>query len=206
MTIVGYDISHFQEPPSFWTAFRSGFILAILKATQGVTYTDPKFLSFLKRLRSIPDQLIGAYHFGDDSDGEAQAQHFMAVANGVPLLALDWENNPGGGTMSRAGAEHFVQAVQAKTGKWPLLYGGSLLKETAIPADSPLLKCELWIAQYADAPVLPSGWAKWRLWQSSGDGEGPEPHDVPGVGTNIDVNRFPGTPDDCRRWYEDLKA
>lgn len=202
-SVVGYDISHYEAPASFWTAYKAGFILAILKATQGTAYTDPKFFDFLKRLRTIPDQLIGAYHFGTDADGTDQADHFMEVSDSLPLLALDWETT-GDATMSRGQAEAFVARVEAKTGKWPMLYGGSLIKEITIPAESPLLKCELWIAQYAPAPVLPAGWAKWRLWQSSGDGAGPEPHDVPGVGTNVDVNRFPGTADDCRRWYAAL--
>ena len=204
-TVCGYDISHYDDPcTSFHDAYAAGFILAICKASQGASYVDPKYREFMDRLKTIDGQLVGAYHFGTDADSLSQADHFLSVArDDTKLLALDWEPN-GENTMSLKQAESFVNRVHAETGRWPMLYSGNLAKETPIPATSPLLRCELWLAQYGPTPVCPAQWSKWRLWQSSGDGVGPLPHDVPGIGKNVDVNRFPGSIDDLRRWYAGL--
>jgi lysozyme len=206
-TVCGYDVSHYDGCSSFHDAYNAGFILAICKATQGVRYTDPKYVEYMLRLNTIDGQLTGAYHFGDDSGPLMQASQFLSVVGDAKLLALDWETNIVNGvdhTMSLAQAEQFVSRIHAIRGKWPMLYTGNLAKETHIPATSPLLNCELWLAQYSSQPVLPNGWKSFRLWQSSGDGVGPLPHDVPGIGKSVDVNRFPGSLDDCRRWYSTL--
>ncbi|MGY3459085.1 GH25 family lysozyme M1 (1,4-beta-N-acetylmuramidase) [Bradyrhizobium sp. LM3.4] len=57
----------------------------------------------------------------------------------------------------------------------------------------------LWLCQYGPTPRLPTGFENWWLWQYTGDGIGPLPHNVPGIvagNGGIDLNAFDGTVDE----------
>lgn len=192
------DISHYQNVTSFHQVYDAGIRLVICKATQGLTGVDPKFHDFASRLDTMPEMLKGAYHFGTNADGRQQALHFLNVAK-HKLLVLDWEGN-GSSTMALEQAEDFVTAIHTATGKYPLLYGGALIKQMAvkIKPESPLRKCELWLAQYSTKPVLPKGWDTWRLWQNT------DHFSVAGIEYPCDASMFPGTEEDLRRWYASL--
>jgi lysozyme len=203
------DLSHHNRPESFREAYDHGIRLVIHKATQGRGFIDPDFRAVRDRLAEhLPDMKFGAYHFADARPVQAQVRHFLQVARGVKLLALDWEDNHGGGgTMSLAQAEAFVQMVFDKTGRWPLLYSGSTLKANPPKKGSPLLNCELWLAQYADEPTLPAGWKSkgFRLWQYTDGQAGPDPTFTPGIG-HVDRSIFNGTPEDMDRWFKRVTA
>ena len=42
-TVPGFDISHYQGTVNFAGAYSSGARFVLIKATEGTTYTDPKF-------------------------------------------------------------------------------------------------------------------------------------------------------------------
>jgi lysozyme len=164
---VVIDISHHNGTVDLNNAQQAGIVGIIHKATQGSSYTDPRYQNNFQQAQSL-GLLWGAYHFGNGDDGISQADFFLKTVQPAlhTILVLDFESNNGGSTMSLQEARDFVTHIQAVTGIWPGLYGGSYLKEQlGTQADPILQNCWLWLAQYGPTPVLPPGWTNWTLWQ-----------------------------------------
>jgi lysozyme len=203
------DISHHNgHNLDFQAAAQSGILAVIHKASQGTLYTDPMFSTNRSLIARInPPILFGSYHFGDGSDGSEQAKHYLSMAapKGNELLALDFEGNTAGSTMTLEEARAFVVYVKTRIGKWPLLYGGHYLKEQLqADRDSVLKNCPLWIAQYSAVAVVPPGWNKWSLWQFT-DGMVNSPPTIPGIG-HCDQNRFDGEEADLRAFWASVSS
>lgn len=196
------DISHHNAGSLNFAAAKAGGILGVIqKATQGHSYVDPT-LAAHKAAIGAAGLLFGTYHFGDGSDGGAQAEHYLQIVNPQKgeLVALDFEGNTAGPTMTLEEARAFVTTIQNKLGIWPVLYAGHYLKEQLGQSIDPVLaNCPLWIAQYGPQPVLPTGWLKWSLWQFT-DGMVPSPHNVQGIG-HPDCNRFDGSAGDLAAFW-----
>jgi lysozyme len=161
------DLSHFNGTVDLSKAQQAGIVGIIHKATQGTSYVDPTYQSNFQQAQPL-GLLWGAYHFGTGDDGVTQADFFLKTAQPAAgtLLVLDLESNPAGSTMSLQDARDFVTHIQAVSGIWPGLYGGSYLKEQLGSQPDPILQnCWLWLAQYGPTAVLPPGWANWTLWQ-----------------------------------------
>jgi lysozyme len=188
-----FDVSHHNGTSlDFQAAAAGGSLGAIQKATQGTNWTDP---TWAPNRTSIVNAglMFGSYHFGDGSDGGAQANYFLQVVGPTAgqLLCLDFEQNPAGPSMTIEEARAFVTTVQSSVGKWPLLYSGHYLKDALGGInDSILSNCPLWLAQYGPTAVLPPGWNNWSFWQYT-DGNVGAPAPVPGIG-QCDRNRFDG--------------
>jgi GH25 family lysozyme M1 (1,4-beta-N-acetylmuramidase) len=190
---VVIDISHHNANPDFQQAKAAGIVGVIHKATQGLTYKDPMYLT--NRQKALDAGLLwGAYHFGDGSDGTAQADFFVSVINpdAATLMVLDFEPNTQGATMSLDGARAFVNEVNVKVDRFPGLYSGSLIKEQLGNNKDPVLaQCFFWLAQYGNTAVVPLNWPTWTLWQYTDGNLGPQPHSVAGIG-NCDRDKFNG--------------
>jgi len=193
---VVIDLSHFNEVSDFNAVKADGIVGVIHKATEGIDYIDPKY--FTRRRDALAAGLWwGAYHFATGDDAAMQADSFLtAVAPGpTDLMVLDFEQNSGGSSMTLAGAEQFVTQVQAATGRWPGLYGGSYLKELLEENKSPTLaNCWFWLSEYGPEAHVPANWQLWTMWQYTDGTVGPEPHSVQGVG-NCDRDQFNGDMD-----------
>jgi lysozyme len=178
------DISHFNGDIDFGAVASAGILGIIQKATQGQSDIDPTY----ERNRANATNaglLWGAYHFGTGENGISQAEHFLSVVGDFDnvLLALDFEENPDGPSMDLDQARAFVTRVQARTGRFPGLYGGSFLKELLGDSSDPVLvQCWLWIAEYGPTPIIPPNWGTWTFWQYTDGQQGPEPHTVDGAG------------------------
>lgn len=187
------DLSHHNTVSDFATVKADGIIGIIHKATQGTGYTDPTYAT------RKPDALAaglmwGAYHFGDGTDGTAQAKHFLAVVDPGPtdLIVLDLEPNTQGPTMTVQQAVDFVTYVQSETGRWPGLYSGSYAKDNhAAIQGTVLANCWFWLSQYGPSAIVPQPWSDWTLWQYTDGNVGPDPHTVNGVGP-CDRDQFNG--------------
>ncbi len=195
------DVAHHDAPLDIATMAKSGMNAIICKATQGISFKDSRFEEFKKAAKDA-GVLFGSYHFGNSEDAFAQVAHYLEVANPAPndLVCLDWEKNPSGASMTRSQARQFVQAIHDQRGFWPVIYGGSLLKEQ-IPStgDDILNHCPLWLSQYSGTYSLPPGWKAVTLWQYRG-AETPtgfpyEPHTFEGANGLIDCSQFDGTVD-----------
>src|ERR1051325_9152774 len=108
---VVIDLSHFNDVTSFSDIKSAGIVGVIHKATEYTNWTDPTYAA--PKPQALAAGLWwGAYHFGTNADGAAQARYFLSVADPGPqvLLALDFEQN-GDDTMTLDQAEQFVTEV-----------------------------------------------------------------------------------------------
>lgn len=202
---VVVDLSHHNANVDFNAAKADGISGVIYKATQGATYADPTYAA--RRQEATAAGLHwGAYHFGTAQDVNTQVTHFLATAqpDADTLLVLDWEENSiaSQGTMSLVQAKQFVEEVKTRTGRFPTLYGGSLIKQSVGAGGDPVLKqCPLWLAQYSSNPGLPAGWSEYTMWQYTDGQNGPEPHAVDGIGP-CDRDVFRGTPAELSSFWK----
>ncbi|MCA0303107.1 MAG: glycoside hydrolase family 25 protein [Proteobacteria bacterium] len=181
------DISH-GVAVSDWSAIRRSGILGLIhKATEGGDWIDPSYAQRRPQAEAA-GLLWGAYHFGTRQySGRKQAESFLSVVRPTPdtVIALDLEPNDANprNTMTLAQGEEFAATVQQMTGRLPLLYAHAqwangekygrrnLRLEKPILPNSILAKCDLWLADYREQPVVPYTWESrgWTLWQYAAD-------------------------------------
>ena len=186
---VVVDLSHFNTVTSFPEIKQSGIVGVIHKASEGTNWSDPTYVG--RKQQALAAGLCwGAYHFGVDEDGAAQAQYFLSIVKPGPqdLLALDFEQNPSS-QMTIAQAEQFVNEVYNQTGRYPGFYSdslaGSMLGDNQ---DSTLANCWFWRAEYGgSAPSVPPTWSAWTMWQYTESGS------VPGISGVCDRDTFNGS-------------
>ena len=192
---VVVDISHHNGNVNLIKAKQDGIVGVIHKGTQGTGMSDSKYTAN-RQAAQAAGLLWGAYHFGTRADGAAQADFFLSKVNAddQTLLVLDYEPN-GNSTMTLDQARAFVSRIKAKTGRFPGLYSGSLIKDQlgGKPVDPILSQCFLWIAQYGpQVKNIPQTWPTWTMWQYTDGVAGPSPHSVDGIGP-CDRDQFNGT-------------
>jgi lysozyme len=196
---VVIDLSHFNTVTSFSEVKTGGVVGVIHKATQGTNWADPTYAG-RKQQAQAAGVWWGAYHFGTNADGAAQAQYFLSEVNPGPndLLALDFEENPQS-QMTIAQAEQFVTEVFDQTGSYPGFYSDELAgKLLGSNVSSILANCWFWRAQYdGSSPSVPPTWSTWTMWQYTSSGL------VSGISGGCDRDTFNGSTDDLSRlWGE----
>src|SRR6185503_1490429 len=197
------DLSHYDDVETAngqWLGFKklyaAGYRGVINKVTQGRGMVDVSYAR--RRPHALEAGLLyGAYHYLDGSDPTEQARHFLEAAapDDKTLLALDHETRG----VPLDNAWMFMTTVKAATGRYPWLYSGFLIKEQlGNRADEFWAQTKLWLSHYSSNPKWPPCWQKPTLWQFTGDGIGPGPHNAPGVSIpgGCDINSFDGTDDE----------
>jgi len=201
---VVIDLSHNNANVNLQRAQAGGILGVIHKATQGTGFSDPMY-AIRRKAAKDAGLLWGAYHFGTGADPIAQAQFFLKVASPTQqdLIVLDFEENSASpdNTMTVDQARAFIGVVRDATHVTPGLYGGSLLRDQLGNAVDPTLQaCWLWWAQYGPAPLIPTNWPSWTLWQYTDGHHGNPPFAVDGVGP-CDRDQYQGTSDDLQaKW------
>jgi lysozyme len=189
------DVNH-ENSLQFPKLQEAGIVAIIHKATEGKTFKDPLYKARKKQALEL-GFLWGAYHFSSGDDPIVQVKNFLSVENAEDpeiLIALDFEESTSGPDMTLEQAHQFVSEVKKRTGRFPLVYGGNLIRENVKGEDKILKNCPLWYARFREVPVgIPKKtWPKFTLHQYT-DGElGPEPRKTPGS-SGADRNRFAGT-------------
>ncbi|MBI3158517.1 MAG: hypothetical protein HYZ26_02825 [Chloroflexi bacterium] len=211
----GIDVSYHRGEVD-WSAVRhSGVSFAFVKATEGVGFIDPQFVSNWVKMRSA-GLIRGAYHFyRPDIDALAQARHFLQRIQ--PFLhefdmppVLDVENSPafvreafqGMSPAQRIGGiRAWLEEVLRNTGRTPIIYTNPDTWRTSLGDTATLTRHPLWIANYGvAAPIVPAGgWAGsgWTFWQFTDRGA------VPGVNQGrppVDMNYYQGTEQQLLGW------
>jgi lysozyme len=194
---VVIDVSHAQGRIDWPALAGSGLCsLAIIKATQGTHYVDPRFAENRKgahdnKIRWMP------YAFLTADPPEEQARHFLDVTGvtGIPA-ALDWETADIAADIMAA----FGGLVQDATGRLPLAYYGLYPPD---PVTAEIAKWPRWFPEYAAQPKLPpwdgvgEDWSKtWLFWQYTDKGH------IPGITGNVDRSRIAGTVQQLLTWYD----
>jgi GH25 family lysozyme M1 (1,4-beta-N-acetylmuramidase) len=124
-------------------------------------------------------------------------------------MALDIESLNTNTDMSVPNARRFLQRVQEKTGRLPMLYGNDAVIRkisTSLGKDEVFSKTRLWYARFRqEIPNFPRGtWDTYTLWQFSSEINcTPARPDgclirVPGTKTDMDINVFHGTTDELK--------
>lgn len=173
----GFDVSHWNTV--VWDAVPFDYRFCNIKATEGVTYTDPDFRK--NAAQSIHIGLsTGAYHytkFANDPYMECAA--FLSATQDFALerLYLDLEHRTSG---LSAGAiwtwvRTFMESLQ---GSRPNCRAGiytskNYLSEVGLQQYTGLAEYDLWAADWTSQPyVYP--WASWDTWQYTSKGRDPE--------------------------------
>lgn len=207
------DISHHNGVTDFKKAWDFGIRGVIHKASEGNYSVDSTYADRRQRAAKV-GMLWGAYHFCSGDSIRSQIDLFMTAANpdNKTLMVLDYEQNFGRhGNMDVFHAIEFMRALEQRIERPCAIYSGNWLKESiGSLKDTDLdyvLSHRLWLCHYTrpDAtPVLPHGFAKYWLWQYTGDGQGNPPHNVPGIiagNKGLDINHYAGTADDlAKEW------
>jgi lysozyme len=191
--LSGVDVSNYQHDNGRaidWAAVRrSGRTFAFLKATEGTGYTDPWFTREWAAAAGA-GMVRGAYHYADPSQSaDAQAAHVVAVVGSTREqrdlgIVLDLEST-GGLSQGRlvAWAHAFLDGVERRTGRVPILYSYPYFWQTAMGGDGSFGAYPLWLASYSRSTPAPlPGWPRWTFWQSSSSGQ------VPGVPGTVDLD------------------
>lgn len=194
------DISHYDRivGNGFKDVRAFGIVGVIHKASEGTGVVDAPYAA--RRKDAVAAGLLwGAYHFLRPGHVQEQVDLFLRAAqpDAQTLLALDYEVNP----PSLSDARTFVELVEAKSDRSVVVYSGNTLKEALGNHVDPWWGARrLWLAQYAAHPVVQVSWKKPWLWQFTGDGSGPTPHQVPGIQIEggLDISSWDGTDDELR--------
>lgn len=194
-SIFGVDLSHYTPDDFPIESLRKREVrFAYLKATQGTGFKDGKFAAFWSRLGKLPPgQQVhrGAYHFlsagKSGADQAATFADFVALNGGLqatdlpPVMDLEWDKESADGPDRWAAltpdqivatARAWLQAVQQKTGRKPMIYTSWSWWKGRIGQDrlQEFADYSLWIADYSESaraievPTLPAS-AQWTLWQ-----------------------------------------
>ncbi|MDB5269098.1 MAG: hypothetical protein JWP58_2138 [Hymenobacter sp.] len=174
----------------------AGVAAVIHKATQGLAFKDKTYHE-RRKLAKEQGLLWGCYHYSSGDDPVRQAEFFLEFAQPAndEVIALDWEASTAGSNMTQQQAQQFVRTIKERTGRWPVVYGGSLLRESVgNKPDAVLANCPLWYSRYAKEPLaIPQQiWPTYTLWQYTDGLSGPEPRATPGT-SGADRSLFQGT-------------
>jgi lysozyme len=219
--VEGIDVYDGQGTIDWAAVADAGVAFAYVKATQGTYDTQTTFKDNWVGAAAA-GVARGAYHFLDPTeDGQAQASHFLSVLSGVARTddggdpawgelppMLDVECPDGDADCLYAGASGaaapaviaagvwaFLRAVQAATGRRPVVYTfASYFTSNAVDAAG--LDAFPLFAAYPTSDAcfpLPSPWSAATLWQYSWQGQ------VPGIAVPVDRDRWLGSAADLAR-------
>jgi len=186
--VHGVDVSVW-EPKVDWQALRAqGFKFALIRATSGVGYVDPKFKTHWDGARK--EGLVrGAYHYLiAGQDPKQQADLFISTISSdrgelPPIIDLEDkynENVPNNKIIDTC--KSVLDRVEKAFGLKPMIYSRTQYlnlhvsrngKAPSWAADYPL-----WLAQYPyvfdpkmhpnkNMPTQAAGWQDWKFWQYS---------------------------------------
>lgn len=202
------DLSHHNVGPlkggaiDFKAVAAAGIWGVICKASEGAGYGDPTYDQRRTAIKAA-GLLHGAYHFNTGEAVRAQVDKFFLEADPDEgtCMVLDFEKQTvkSKGDMSISQMVVMLHMIETRLGRKAKIYSGNRLRETIAklgPLDRAYV-CEhrLWYCQYGPrADKLPAGFSKYWLWQYTGDGLGPPPHNIAGVkGLGVDLNAYQGT-------------
>ena len=185
----GIDVSHHQGQIEWAQVCDSGIAFAFIKATEGLSYTDPLFAKNWAAARHVGIRR-GAYHFfRPQLDPVRQAQHFLAVIGHdhselPPVLDVE--------VLDGVAPQEVITRTQQCMGVLteeltvaPILYTSAYFWRDTLGNPPAFSNHPLWIAHYTHAlsPTVPRAWATWTFWQHSQEGR------VHGIAGNVDLNR-----------------
>ena len=181
--IQGRDVSVYQGAFDWSGAKAGGVSFGYARVSDGTTIPDGTFAGNWAAMKSA-GVLRGAYQFFEPSEDEVAQANLLVQAVGGRLgdgdlpAVIDVEVAGGQAPATIAAkVAHWLQIVEAGTGKRPWIYTGAYFWQDNV-GDTSFGAYPLFIAAYGPVcPSIPDGWSSWTVWQYS-DGGGALDHDV----------------------------
>ncbi|WP_083330532.1 MULTISPECIES: glycoside hydrolase family 25 protein [Pseudoalteromonas] len=183
--VQGIDVSHDQGQVDWQQVAQSGIAFVYLKATDGITYTDPKYFDNLAAIKNT-SLAVGAYHFFEAEDApEQQLNNFLSRIKGkgltlAPMVDVEITREQSAEQI-KSRLHEFLTGLEQQLGCKPLVYSNSSLWQANIgPSfnDYPF-----WFAHYGDTMNPPEGLENIQIWQYSQTGT------VAGINTLVDLDK-----------------
>jgi GH25 family lysozyme M1 (1,4-beta-N-acetylmuramidase) len=181
----GFDISHYNNVT--WEKVTEDMKFVNIKATEGMTYTDPNFYKNIEGAESIGLD-IGAYHFTKFANEPIlEASNFLNTINGLNIenVFLDLEHRSSGksGKEIFNWTERFLKTLTCdfNINQIGIYTSRNVLNELGMQKYTKLRKYKLWASNWNEQPlVLP--FIGWHMWQYSNTGK------VDWCDGNLDLN------------------
>lgn len=194
-TTKGIDVSYYQGNIDWAKVKASGVEFAFVRVSDGLNNIDSKFAQNWSGSRAA-GVIRGAYQFfRPNLDAKAQAELFLdkigtlAPDDLPPVIDVEATGSQTAAVIA-AKVRTWIDIVEAATGKKPIIYTGYYFWRDSV-GDAKFPGYPLWIAAYVNhCPDIPTGWDSWAFWQTSAMGQ------VPGIGTDTDLNTFNGARND----------
>lgn len=192
--IIGIDVSAHNGDIDFSRVAADGISFVIIKATEGGTFKDKKFVDNLRRAREAGLK-VGAYHFFRfDTPGYMQGLNFLNSLRSRELdlpLVIDieeWANpNSQPTPMVLNRLSEMIDHLESH-GHRVMLYTNK--NGFARFVRGRLEGYPLWVCSLVDEPKD----IAWTLWQGTHNGR------VSGIDHPVDINAFSGTAADWERF------
>jgi len=202
-TLLGVDISHFQDVVDFAKLKAAGVNFVFIKATEGIDLLDQQFAANWQKAKAFGFPR-GAYHlFRPKDDLQSQIDFFVKTVGRPqpgdlpPVLDVevpeDWTQFTVAQRVNMILG--WLKGVEAALGVRPIIYINNSMTNTVLSNPAAFAAYLLWIAHYTShpTPALPLPWTSWVFWQYSETG------DLGGLTGGVDLDRFNGTLADLQR-------
>ncbi len=191
-TVDGIDVSFYQGVIDWNQVAQSSVKFAIVRIGDGLG-EDDQFENNWNGARNA-GLIRGAYQFfraarDPDAMADIVIRKVGRLGPGDLPVVLDLE---GASIQDQApatviaNARRWLAAVEAGTGKRPIIYTGFYVWRDQI-GDPDFSEYPLWIAAYVNrCPDISDHWNRWTFWQTSDSGR------IPGIDGNVDTDLFNG--------------
>ena len=203
-TVKGIDVARYQGDIDWHAVASQGISFTFVKATEGSSYSDPKFTAniVLSRENGI---YSGAYHyFSGESPGETQAKNFITTVSDYGLdlpPVMDFEISKANRAKKESiirEAKVFLREIENHFGIKPIIYTtyesyGEFLNDgfDGYP---------LWFRDLMKEPKI-GGNRDWLFWQYCNRGR---LDGVDGKQKFVDLNVFNSTMDELESYISEL--
>lgn len=169
--VRGVDVSSWQGEIDWNILSQQKIRFAYIKATEGSTFVDKTFEdNFVNAQKTYV--AVGAYHFFSyDSDGKAQAEHFIRTVPKVPHMLPpvidlefygDKEKNPPKKSTVIPQLNVMLEKLESYYGKKPIIYATE--KSYKLYLDGEFSDTDIWIRSVYRKPQISDN-RKWTFWQ-----------------------------------------
>lgn len=178
----GIDISSNQGKIDFTAVKNSGIDICYIKATEGISYTNPFFTEYHTNAKATGLK-IGFYHYLRSDNPVSEAKHFLSIVNGLDAdckFAIDVEEtfNQSSSTIS-SNLRQFADYLISQ-GKEVVIYTYSSFYKNNM--NGTVADLPLWVADYTQGS--PNINRSYIGWQHSSSGS------VNGIIGHVDLDDF----------------
>ena len=189
----GIDVSHHQGKIDWGkvalSSAANGYPIrfAIMKATEGSTFTDSEYLDNIREARAA-GFVCGVYHFyNPGTSPEKQAEHYVNTVklqkgDFVPVVDVERSGRSSGDLQRELLV--FLNALETHYGAKPVIYASAKFRKRHLDS-AEFDRYPFWVAHYyVSRPDTDKSWRFWQFTDRAG---------VEGIGGNTDFNVFRGT-------------